>query len=108
MTHQHVDQLEHLARDSPAGLLRDERIFERTFVDADGEPVKTDVDYFAKGVREKTDTRILADETRIELFRFAVSPHPVRVTVKLRYEHAPLGSTEDRTSIVFYSEKRRI
>ncbi len=88
---------------------RETRTYERSFLDAAGKPIVRDSGFFASGVKPGPDTRIQADERRIETFRF---PLPARVTaylaVRLHYEHAPRGTEEDRTFLTFVSEKRVI
>ncbi len=89
---------------------RDERkIYGRSFVGATGAPITRDSAFFARGVREVSDTRIKPDEKRVEAFRFPVPTSATAyATVKLHYEHAPSGTDENRTWITFFSEERMI
>ncbi len=66
-------------------------------------------DYFAGGVRLESDTRIRADEARVESFRFPVpSDVTASVNVRLIYEHVPRGEDQERERLVFYSERKFI
>jgi len=85
------------------------RVYEKTFVDGTGRPVTRDRDYFAAGVELRADTRIGPDEHRIESFRFPIPPDQTAyLTVRLHYEHSPMGYEEGRTWSTFFSEKRTI
>jgi len=83
------------------------RVYAKVLGGADGTPVPRDSGNFAKGVRVQSDTRLRAGEKRHESFRFAVPKNATAfITVKLHYEHKPLGGEEGRTWITFQSETR--
>lgn len=87
----------------------EKKLYTRSFVDGEGEPVTRDSRYFSSGVKQVSDTRIRPDERRQEAFRFAVPARETAfVTVSLHYEHAPTGGPEDRTWLTFQSEKRTV
>ena len=82
-------------------------VYGRTYLDAAGQPITRDSGHFAKGVRLVEDTRLMPDERREERFRFPVPAAAiVFVTVKLHYEHSPMGGEENRTFLTFLSEER--
>ena len=88
---------------------RDERVYAKTFGDADGRSLDHVADLFSGRAKLLSDTRIRADETRVERFSFPASPeHGASVAVKLHYEHAPRGPEEERVWVTFYSERRFI
>lgn len=83
------------------------RVYAKAMGGADGKPVPRDSANFAKGVRVQSDTRIRAGEKRNESFRFMVPAAATAfITVKLHYEHRPLGGEDGRTWITFQSESR--
>ena len=85
----------------------EKRVFEKTFLSADGKSISHDSGFFAKGVQFAADTRIKADEARLEEFTFAIQEQDTAyVTLKLHYEHAPQGLDEDKVWITFLSERR--
>ena len=89
------------------GSFREERVYEKSFVDAEGNRVDHVADFFTKQLKLETDTRIAADETRTEVFSFPVpAKNSASVTVKLHYEHAPRGAESERVWVTFYSERR--
>lgn len=86
---------------------REERVYAKTFSDAEGRRIDHVADYFAGGTRLDSDTRIRADETRTEVFGFPVpATDNASITVKLHYEHAPRGLDSERVWVTFYSERR--
>jgi len=96
-------------RSSKGGSFEEERIYAKSYLDAEGATIRRDGDYFAPGVRLEEDTRIQPDERRSERFRFAVPADATAfVTVKLHYDHAPTGDDENRTWITFFSENRTL
>jgi len=87
----------------------DQRVYGKQFQDASGQTVVHVADYFAGGVRLESDTRIGADEARVESFRFPVpSDAKASVNVRLIYEHVPRGEDQERERLVFYSERKFI
>ena len=81
----------------------------RFFADAAGDAVVRDSGYFASGVKETSDSRLKADERRVETFRFQVPPDDTAfVRYQLHYEHSPLGGPEGRTRLTFLTEQRTI
>ena len=87
----------------------DRRVYGKQFQNAAGQTVDHVADYFAGGVRLESDTRIRADEERVESFRFPVPPDATAtVNVRLIYEHVPRGEGQERESLVFYSERKLI
>ena len=84
-----------------------ERVYSRTFLDAEGRPITRDGPVFGPGVRLASDTRLRPDEERAEKFSFPVAAGAeARVAVRLSYEHAPTGGRENRTWLTFYSAER--
>jgi hypothetical protein len=89
------------------GSYRDERIYAKTFGDAEGNRLDHVGDFFSKQARLLADSRIRADETRAERFTFPARPGgSASIAVKLHYEHAPRGSEEERVWVTFFSERR--
>jgi hypothetical protein len=94
---------------SRGGSFAERRVYERTFADAQGNPVVRDRDHFVPGVSLRQDTRLQPDEEREEAFRFPLAPDATAyITVRLHYEHSPLGGERGRTWITFFSEKRTV
>jgi hypothetical protein len=92
---------------SDGASFEEQRVYGKFFVAADGAPIVRDMDYFAPGVELDRDSRIRADERRMEEFGFDVGADATAyVTVKLHYIHSPLGTEEARTDLTFLSEKR--
>jgi hypothetical protein len=88
---------------------QERRTYGKSFVDAAGKTITRDQDFFGSGVRVEADSRIEADQQRVEQLRFPVSPDATaHVALKLHYEHAPTGGPEDRTWLTFYSEERAV
>lgn len=86
-----------------------QRLFARSYVDASGSPVVRDAAYFARGVKLVSDSSIQAGERRVERFRWPVPAlTDAFLSLKMRYEHAPTGGEEGRTSLTFLSEERMI
>ena len=83
------------------------RSYGKRFSDAQDRPIDDVADYFSTGVRLLEDTRIRADEERLESFRFPLPPEVAAdVTVKLQYVH-PVGRGGDaKERITFFSERR--
>lgn len=85
------------------------RVYARLFRDASGDTIVRDGDCFARGVQLEEDSRIGADEERIEEFRFPVAVSATAfLTLKLIYEHSPMGDDENRIRLTFYSEDRTL
>ena len=96
-------------RTSLGESFEEKRVYGKSFVTAGGDEIGQDSAYFARGVRFVSDSRLKADEERTERFRFAAPARATAfLTVKLRYEHAPMGTDENRTSITFFSEERTL
>ena len=96
-------------RTSDGKTFREGRTYGRFFRDAAGRTISRDGECFTPGVSLESDTRIRADEQRVEKFRFPVSADATaQVALKLHYEHAPTGGPEDRTWLTFYSEERTV
>jgi hypothetical protein len=96
-------------RTSEGGSFDERRSYRKTYVGAGGGEITRDSSYFARGVKFVSDTRIQADESRTERFRFAVPEHATAyLSVKLHYEHAPTGRDQNRTFITFFSEERTL
>jgi hypothetical protein len=101
--------LEVSVESSQGGGGRDSRTYGRVYVDAEGKPILRDSAFFAKGVRLKEDTRIKPDERRVENFHFDVPAGATAfLTLKLHYEHAPMGNEQNRTFVTFFSEDRTL
>jgi hypothetical protein len=88
----------------------EERIsYGKVFVDADGNAIARDSEYFRTGVRAQSDTRIGPDETRVESFRYPVARDAtVQVGIRLIYEHLPMGVREGGSRLTFYTESRTL
>jgi hypothetical protein len=87
----------------------EQRLYARSYVDANGAPIVRDAAFFAKGVKLASDSSIQAGERRVERFRWPVAAQTEAfLSLKLRYEHAPTGGEEGRTSLTFLSEERMI
>jgi hypothetical protein len=96
-------------RTSDGTTFEDSRIYERFFLDASGRRVTEASRYFTGGIRLESDSRIRADERRVETFSFPVSASATAyMTVRLNYEHAPMAQDEGRTLLTFYSESRTL
>jgi len=94
---------------SSGASFKEERVYGRFFADAAGDAVVRDSGYFASGVKETSDSRLKADERRVETFRFQVPPDDTAfVRYQLHYEHSPLGGPEGRTRLTFLTEQRTI
>jgi hypothetical protein len=101
--------LEAEVRSSDGETFQDRRVYEKSFVAADGKPIVRDSGFFAPGVKLEQDTRIRPGEERRETFRFAVPVGATAyVTVKLHYEHDPTGNEDQRTWITFFAERRTL
>ena len=94
--------------DTSAGKsLQDQRVYEKIFRGADGALIERGSGFFARSLRLESDSRIRADEQRIESFLFTVpAADTAHVEVKLHYEHTPTGGDEGRTRLTFLSERR--
>ena len=96
-------------RSGTGAAFEGKRTYTKTFTDAQGTTITRDSKYFTKGLKLEADTRIQADEKRIETFGFPVpAAAAAYVTLKLHYEHAPTGGPENRTWLTFYSENRTL
>ncbi|NIP18623.1 MAG: hypothetical protein GWM87_11025 [Xanthomonadales bacterium] len=83
------------------------RTYEKTFRAADGSPIIRDSGFFARGVKFHADTRIQPDERRQESFTFKLEDRATAyISVKLHYEHAPMGPDEEKVFLTFLSERR--
>jgi cytochrome c2 len=101
--------LELAVRSGTGEAFEDKRIYTKTFADRNGATITSDSKYFTKGLKLETDTRIQADERRTETFSFPVpASATAHVTLKLHYEHAPMGGPENRTWLTFYTENRTL
>jgi hypothetical protein len=83
------------------------RVYGKQFENDAGTSIDHVADYFAGGVRERSDTRIQADESRRESFRFPVpAQESATAEFSLIYEHLPRGEDGERESFVFYSDRK--
>jgi hypothetical protein len=62
----------HLRVTSQGQPFEERRVYGRFFEDAAGKTIRRDSDYFSPGVKQVSDSRILPDERRVEVFRFPV------------------------------------
>lgn len=86
---------------------REERVYSKTFLRADGTVIDHVADYFGKGIKLASDTRLGPDELRTEKFHFDIEPDETAyVTLKMHYEHAPRGDKGERVWLTFYSIQR--
>jgi hypothetical protein len=89
--------------------LEDQRVYEKIFRGPERAVIERGSGFFVPHVRLETDTRIRADEQRVESFLFAVpAADTAYVEVKLHYEHTPTRSGEGSTRLTFLSERRSI
>ena len=87
----------------------EQRSYGRVYAGVDGVVLTRDSAHFSPGVRLVGDTRLAPDERRVETFTFPVPAAATAfVTLKLHYEHAPMGGTEYRTFLTFFSEERTL
>lgn len=101
--------LELVVRTGEGEVGREQRSYGRVYAGADGVVLTRDSAHFAPGVRLIEDTRLAPDERRVESFQFPVpSAATAFVSLKLHYEHAPMGGEEYRTFITFFSEERTL
>ena len=96
-------------RSSSGQQFSEQRVYGRFFKDKDGNTITKDAGYFAAGIKEESDSRLQPDETLDERFEFPISAEDiVFYTIKLHYEHSPLGQDEGRTRLTFYTSKRTL
>lgn len=99
--------LEVLAHASTGETFEDRKVYGRFLADAEGRPIVRDSGHFAPGVVLASDSRLAADEQRVETFRFTTAPQAtIYLTVKLHYEHSPTGVKGEGTFLTFQSERR--
>jgi hypothetical protein len=99
--------LETSVRSSNGGTHQEHRVFGAMFADAAGEPIDRDSGYFSKGVSRTSDTRFLSGAPWTETFQFPLSAKETAyVSLRLIYEHFPLGPHEPGTRTTFYSTDR--
>jgi hypothetical protein len=100
--------LELSVRTSDGQTFQARQVYTKSFRDADGRMITRDGAVFGRGVRLDSDSRLRPDEQRTETFSFPVSAGAsARVSLKLHYEHAPTGGTENRTWLTFYTADRK-
>jgi len=101
--------LELVVRTGEGEVGREQRSYGRVYAGQDGVILTRDAAHFSPGVRLVEDTRLAPDERRVENFQFAVPATATAfVSLKLHYEHAPMGGEEYRTFITFFSEERTL
>ncbi len=81
---------------------REERVYRRTVVDAQGREVASEDQVFVRAARVTSDTRLKPEERRLESFSF---PVPRRVSANVRaqlwYYYSPLAQTEQQQKVSF-------
>jgi hypothetical protein len=87
----------------------EQRVYGKSFKDAKGKRIDHVGDYFGTSVLLESDTRIAPDEVRREAFQFQV-PADVSayLTVRLLYEHAPLGDDEEMERVTFFTDRKLV
>jgi Cytochrome c554 and c-prime len=99
--------LELSVRTSDGASFAEQRVYTKTFRDAEDRMITRDGPVFGHAVRLDSDSRIKPDEQRTETFVFPVSSGATaNVVLKLHYEHVPTGGAENRTRFTFYSAER--
>jgi len=80
----------------------EQRTYGRVTVDARGKTLGLEHEVFLRGVRDVSDTRLLAGEKRQEQFSFAVPPG-LQATVKasLTYYYSPMARDERQQKVTF-------
>jgi hypothetical protein len=101
--------LELKVQSSSGQRFEEQRVYGRFMNDKDGNTITKDGGYFGPGITEESDSRLQPDESRKERFEFPVSSDDtVFYTIKLHYEHSPLGQDEGRTRLTFYTTNRTL
>ena len=87
----------------------EQRVYGKSFKDAKGTRIDHVGDYFGTGVLLEADTRIAPDEVRRETFQFEVpADASAYLTVRLLYEHAPLGDDEEMERVTFFTDRKLV
>lgn len=87
----------------------DRRVYGKSFKDAKGKSIQHVGDYFGTGVLLEADTRIAPDEVRREGFQFEVpADASAYLTVRLIYEHAPLGDDAEMERVTFFTDRKLV
>lgn len=96
-------------RSSSGKQFTERRVYGRFFKDKAGNTITKDAGYFAAGIKEQSDSRLQPDETLDERFEYPISAEDiVFYTIKLHYEHSPLGQDQGRTRLTFFTSKRTL
>ena len=81
-----------------------ERVYARRVADKSGTPVKFEHVAFLRGVKELSDTRLAAGETRTEVFKFPLAKGPrTQVKATFWYYYSPMSRAESQNKIAFLS-----
>ncbi|HSR53431.1 MAG TPA: multiheme c-type cytochrome [Acidobacteriota bacterium] len=89
--------------------VREERVFERIMVDAQGEEILRDSRVFLEAVEETLDTRLAPMEERLEEFDLDLTAQGnISVTATLSYYYSPLNEVETERRFDFMSDTRRL
>lgn len=87
--------------------LREERVYGRTVVDQNGDPIGHEHLGFVKAAKELSDTRLLPGATKIEAFKFEIPRgQQTRVEADLYYYYSPTAATEGEEKIKFLTMTR--
>ncbi len=86
---------------------REERRYQRTVADRQGDVVAREYVAFFNGAKVLADTRLAPDEKRTEMFSFPVaSGVPVQVNAALWYYYSPLARKEAEKRVTFRTISR--
>jgi hypothetical protein len=88
---------------------RQERVFQRKIADPKGKVVELEPVAFVKGARLLSDTRLAANETRVETFDFPVPAGVLtQVEANLYYYYSPMATSEAQQEIKFFTIRRMV
>jgi hypothetical protein len=87
--------------------LREERVYGRTVVDQNGDPIGHEHVGFIKAAKEISDTRLLPGGIKLEAFTFEIPRgQQTRVEADLYYYYSPTAATEGEEKIKFLTMTR--
>jgi len=85
------------------------RRYRRLVADRDGKPIELEHEAFFRAAAVVSDSRLKAEERRIERFRFpAAGGEPVEITARLSYYYSPLARADSAKRVVFRTISRWI
>ena len=78
------------------------RRYRRVVADRDGKPIELEHEGFFRAAAVVSDTRLAAEERRLERFRFLTAAgDPVEITARLSYYYSPLARADSAKRVVF-------